>query len=449
VSLLHAGAGGNGPAFHLAGIPVRLEWTFLLWTVLIGSTLGSTELFVGWVVVLTLSILVHELGHAAAFRGWGVSSRIVLHVMGGVTIPTHNPPTRWGRIVVSLAGPFTGLLLFGLPAILIQGSWTATEPWGDILDFVIWVNVGWAVVNLLPVLPLDGGHVAHELLDAGTRGRGEVPARVLSIAVAAGVGIWAATQDFLFGAVFAGFFVLDNARALGSRREQGAVRDLKPAVEALESGHTDRALELARGALDKSKDNEIRALATEIGAWAALEAGNRARAQQILGDFPRGLEPSGHLQAFLRAATPADQVNATVDAWLDHHFLPPRTYVHQLHAAGLVDPVVDRLVASRADDAERARMGLQHALFLGGQFDASAKLGEAMLGMGTTEPIVAYNTACAHARAGRLDRAFAWLDRGIDLGFRSEQLLAEDPDLATVRADPRYALLRNRIEDRA
>ena len=445
MSLLTSGVGGNGPEFHLAGIPVRLEWTFLLWTVLIGSTLGSAELFVGWVVVVTLSILVHELGHAAAFRGWGVSSRIVLHVMGGVTIPTHNPPTRWGRIVVSLAGPFTGLILFGLPAIVIQGAWTATEPWGDILDFVVWVNVGWAAVNLLPVLPLDGGHVAHELLDAGTRGRGEVPARVLSILVAAGVGVWAATQDFLFGAVFAAFFVLDNGRALGARKERGAASDLQPAVAALEDGHTDRALELTRGVLDRSKDDRVRTLAVEIGAWAALEAGDPAAARQLLGDLPRGHQPSGHLQAFLTAPTPADQVNATVDAWLDRHFLPPRTYVHQLDAAGLVDPVLDRLVASRADDAEQARMGFQHTLFLGGLFDASAKLGEAMLGQGTTEPIVAFNTACAHARAGRLDRAFAWLDRAVDLGFRNEQLLADDPDLATVRADARYALLRNRI----
>jgi hypothetical protein len=125
--------------------------------------------------------------------------------------------------------------------------------------------------------------------------------------------------------------------------------------------------------------------------------------------------------------------------------VPPRSYVHHLAAAGLVDTVVDRLVASRADDAEQARMGLQHALFLGGQFDASARLGEAMVGAGTTEPVVAYNTACAHARAGRLDHALAWLGRAVDLGFDDQRLLAEDPDLAAVRADPRFAMLRNRL----
>ena len=189
-------------------------------------------------------------------------------------------------------------------------------------------------------------------------------------------------------------------------------------------------------ALDRSKDNEIRALATEIGAWAALEAGNRASAQQILGEFPRGLEPSGHLRAFLTAATPADQVNATVDAWLDHHFLSAPDLRPPAPRRRLGRP--RRRPAGRLPGRRRRAgpHGPPARPVLGGQFDASAKLGEAMLGMGTTEPIVAYNTACAHARAGRLDRAFAWLDRAIDLGFRSRQSWPSDPDLATVRADP-------------
>lgn len=428
----------NGPEFHLAGIPVRLEWTFLVFTVLIGSTLGELSLVIGWVVVVTLSILVHELGHAAALRGWGVPSRIVLHVMGGVTIPTRNPPTRWGRIVVSLAGPFTGMVLFGLPALLLEDAVAGQDPWHDIVRFVVWVNIGWALVNLLPVLPLDGGNVANELL-------GEVPARVLSVVVAAAVGVWAATEGFLFGAVFALFFLVDNVRALGARRERAVVADLQPATEALERGDTATALGLAQSVLARSRDNRVRALATEVGAWSALESGDTDGGRRFLAAYPRGVEPSGHLQAFLTEPTPADQVNATVDAWLDHRFVPPRTYTHQLAAAGLLDTVVDRLIASRADDAESARMAAQHALFLGGQFDASAKLGEAMLGAGNAEPIVAYNVACAHARAGRVDRALAWLDRAIQLGFRDDRLLAEDPDLAAVRADPRFAMLRNQL----
>ena len=438
MSLLTSGQGGGGPEFRLAGIPIRLEWTFILFTVLIGSTLGDAALFVGWVVVVTLSILVHELGHAAALRGWGISSRIVLHGLGGLTMHTTSPPTRWGRIAVSLAGPFTGIVLFGLPALLLEDAVAGQDPWHDIVRFVVWVNLGWAFVNLLPVLPLDGGNVTKELV-------GETPTRVVSIVVAAAVGLWALTQGFVFGAVFAAFFIVDNVRSFGQRRERAAATDLQAAAQALERGDLAGARRQTDDALERSRDTKVRALATELGAWTALEEGDPARARQLVDRYPRGMRPSGHLRAFVTEPTTADQVNATVDAWLAHQFLPPRAYVHHLAAAGLVDTVVDRLVDSRADDAERARMGLQHALFLGGQFDASAKLGEAMIGAGTTEPVVAYNTACAHARAGRLDRAFAWLDRAVDLGFRDGKLLADDPDLAAVRADPRYSLVRNRI----
>jgi Zn-dependent protease len=445
VSLLTTGHGGSGPEVRLGGIPIHLEWSSLFLLVLFGSSLGSVALIAAWVAIVLVSVLVHELGHALALRRWGVSSRIVLHAMGGVTIPTHRLPERSRRIAVSLAGPVTGMVLLGLPAVLVDQGWRAPDPWDDVLFLVVLVNIGYGIMNLLPVLPLDGGNVAFELIDLATGGRGAVPARVLSIVVAAGAGLWAATNDYFFGAIFALFFVADNVRALGRRHDQGAADDLQPAVAALEAGDTTTALGLAKGALDRSKDNRVRALATEIGAWSALESGDRAGAVQILQGHPGGFQPSGHLRAFLTEATPADQVNATVDAWLDHAFLPPRTYAHQLAAAGLTDDVVDRLIASRADDAEAARMGLQHTLFLGGQFDASARLGEAMLGAGTTEPIVAYNTACAHARAGRRDRAFAWLGRAVDLGFSDLNLLADDPDLATVRADPRYALIRNRI----
>jgi Zn-dependent protease len=430
VSLLTSGQGGGGPEFRLAGIPIRLEWTFLLFTVLIGSTLGDLALFIGWVVVVTLSILVHELGHAAALRGWGIPSRIVLHGLGGLTMHATSPPSRWGRIAVSLAGPFTGIVLFGLPAVLLEDTVAGQDPWHDIVRFVVWVNVGWAVVNLLPVLPLDGGNVALELL-------GERPTRVLSILVAAAVGAWALTEGFAFGAVFAAFFVIDNVRSLGTTRERGAATDLQAAAQALERGDLATARRQTDEALAQSRDAKVKALATELAAWTALEEGDPARARQLVEQYPRGIRPSGHLRAFTTEPSPAEQVNATVDAWLDRQFLPPRSYTHHLAAAGLVD--------SRADDAEQARMGLQHALFLGGQFDASARLGEAMLGAGSTEPVVAYNTACAHARAGRLDRAFAWLGRAVDLGFRDGKLLADDPDLATVRADPRYAILRNRL----
>lgn len=50
-----------------------------------------------------------------------------------------------------------------------------------------------------------------------------------------------------------------------------------------------------------------------------------------------------------------------------------------------------------------------------------------------------YNAACCHALAGELDAGFAALDRAVALGLRDRGQLLGDPDLAPVRADPRWA----------
>jgi Zn-dependent protease len=446
VSLIHPAEEGGGPGFRLAGIPIQVRWTFLVFTVLFGSSLEDPALIAAWVVLVGVSILVHELGHAFAFRIWHVESRVVLHPMGGVTIPIRGDlPNRWSSIVVSLAGPLSGMVLLGLPALVLFEADIVTDPWDDVLRLAVYVNVAWSVVNLLPILPLDGGNVMRSVLNSWTDGRGEVPARWLSIGVAAAVGVFAATQDFLFGGLYALFFAADNVRALRMGRDRAAAVDLKPVAQALESGDATRTTQLADDVLARARDPRVRAMAIELAAWAAVSDGDLDRARRALDGYPPGVDPSGHLLAFTREATPADQVNATVDAWLDQRYLPARTYVARLQAAGLTDVVVDRLLASRADDAEQARMGLQHALFLGDAFDASARLGEAMLGAGTTEPIVAFNVACAHARAGRRDAAFRALDQAVALGFRNPEMLEADEDLSSLRTDPRFAMVRNRV----
>jgi hypothetical protein len=197
--------------------------------------------------------------------------------------------------------------------------------------------------------------------------------------------------------------------------------------------------------LERSKDTRVLALATEVAAWASLELGDRPGAQRLLAAYPAGVERSGHLRALVTETDRAEQVNATVDAWLDQRWVPSRVYLDHVAEAGLLDEVVERVLASRADDADRARMALQHALFLGGRFELSARVGEALVAEGTTEPVVAFNTACAHARLGRIDAALASLGTAVDLGLENTSLLDEDPDLANVRMDPRFAMLRNRV----
>ena len=132
--------------FNLLGFPCRVHPAFFVLPVLFGAGLGSGEINAGvgillMAVVFFISILVHELGHALAFRYYNIPSRVVLYWMGGLAIPDSGgwrgarsrALTPEQQIVVSGAGPAAGLLLALVAALLLVsvGS-TASLGWAGV-----------------------------------------------------------------------------------------------------------------------------------------------------------------------------------------------------------------------------------------------------------------------------------------------------------------------------
>ncbi len=169
--------------FRLLGFPVRVHPWFWLVTVLLNGDrllrIGPEYLFM-WIAVVFVSILIHELGHALAFRRFGTDADIVLYAFGGLAIPTGHVSGRGRRIFVALAGPLAGFIVYGIvygTNAAFAWAWDANGPTnGPELAFLylqlVWVNLYWGLFNLLPVFPLDGGQVSRELclMKWGTRG---------------------------------------------------------------------------------------------------------------------------------------------------------------------------------------------------------------------------------------------------------------------------------------
>ena len=179
--------------FSIAGIPVRVHPLFWVIAILFGLSSSSLIHILLWVFAIFISILIHELGHAFAMRRYGQRSSIVLHGTGGLTIPEQ---ISWGsgtanialrpnqEILISLAGPFAGFLFaifILLITVVMGGVITLTALFGIIpfpiaqipnggdivntlLITLLWVNIFWGLVNLMPVYPLDGGNVARYVL---------------------------------------------------------------------------------------------------------------------------------------------------------------------------------------------------------------------------------------------------------------------------------------------
>jgi Zn-dependent protease/CBS domain-containing protein len=128
----------------------------------LASTLhGSTRFVVAaaFVVLLYLSVLVHELSHSLVARGYGLPvRRILLYPLGGFSEIEREPPTPGREFLVSAAGPALSLALaaagFGLVQVVPAGTIV-----GTLVSQLMWANLVVGVFNLLPGLPLDGGRM--------------------------------------------------------------------------------------------------------------------------------------------------------------------------------------------------------------------------------------------------------------------------------------------------
>ncbi len=132
---------------------------------LAGRFSGSTRYVVAaaFVVLLYLSVLVHELSHSLVARGYGLPvRRILLYPLGGLSEIEREPQTPGREFAVSAAGPALSLVLaavgYGLTKAIPDGI-----P-GVIVSQLCWANLVVGLFNLLPGLPLDGGRMLRAIV---------------------------------------------------------------------------------------------------------------------------------------------------------------------------------------------------------------------------------------------------------------------------------------------
>ncbi len=166
------------PSFQLAGIPVRIHWTFLLlvgWVALSTSAAGVGTVGVlanvALLVAVFVCVVLHELGHALAARRYGIETRdITLLPIGGVARLERLPRRPVEELVVALAGPAVNVVI--VLALLPLTGWTTAfasllEPLAFDVSLVrrlAAINVIMVAFNMLPAFPLDGGRVLRALL---------------------------------------------------------------------------------------------------------------------------------------------------------------------------------------------------------------------------------------------------------------------------------------------
>lgn len=157
-------------SFNLFGIPVRVQPWFWVTLALIGGGLSATDALSMFRVVMFVlagfvSVLVHELGHALTVRKFGLPTAITLIAFGGFASYPAGQLNRKQSFVVTAAGPALQLLLgilIGLSRLFIE------IPPASLLNnfayYLVLVSIFWAVLNCLPIYPMDGGQMLAAIL---------------------------------------------------------------------------------------------------------------------------------------------------------------------------------------------------------------------------------------------------------------------------------------------
>jgi Zn-dependent protease len=374
-------------------IPIFISPFFWVMALAIGwfSTQSVSETPL-WVVIILISVLFHEFGHALTAAAFGQKVLVELTGYGGLTIrPNGKSLKPWKEFLIGLNGPLAGFLLCAIAYYLLLAlpkSLEQSVP-AYMLTVGVYINLFWTIINLLPIQPLDGGKLLRVALEAFFGVKGTKIAFFLSIIVASVMGIFFFTrQSYLAGSIF---FLLayegyrDWSASLSMSdddSDEGLKEELRNAQYDLENENHELALQKFLKIREKVKSGVIFDVATQSAGSILAADGEKEKAYELLNPMRKQLSPRG-LQL------------------------------------------------------------LQHLAFALGYFDEVTKLGSEAF-QAFPDYDTALINACAHAKLGQVKPAVGWIQCAIKEGLPSPNIALQKSEFDTIRRDPLFQELKEK-----
>lgn len=193
--------------FRIGPWPVAVHWFFWLTMFLISLSYRELWVMLTFVALAFVAVLTHEIGHQLMFRRFDADGHILLYGFGGLAFGREVPfKKQW---LVSLGGPGMNLLT-GLPVwwyLNRMGGYASLGAYGGTIAGIwVFVTIWWGIFNLLPILPLDGGNIVHNL-SSQWKGRDTLRGtRICSVVTAVAFGCYVLWLDnAMFRAGLGGF----------------------------------------------------------------------------------------------------------------------------------------------------------------------------------------------------------------------------------------------------
>lgn len=403
--------------FRLLGFDVHVRTGFVIFLALI-VFLYQDEFglwLAGGIAVFTL---LHELGHAVAARSAGAHAEISLDFLAGYT--SYRPDPRrpispgW-QVVISGAGPAVHIAVSCAVLVAMGANPFSLDSVGqsDAAAALWWAGPAIGAMNLIPVLPLDGGHIAMTGVESVVGDKGPRYMAIASIVVTA----TGATYMFAIGrggfAIFIAFLLISQIQILqATGSKQGKAHPPNRAAEA-------------------------ETVAWETGRPGILEPGQR-------------LSPWYEAHRSILAGHRADAVKPILDdlaAPTPGRWAPPRG-ASGPHLKAIVDLLPPDLPVG---NPQSARVAVEIMLAVG-DYRRGGDYAAAVFNRHRTSPL-ALSVARAAAATGDVANAVAWLGAA-EAAARTEpdgyldllgHAIDQAPEFRSLRATPDFGTLRARL----
>ena len=285
-------------------IPLRISPFFFLVAGLIGwlytRTLVGTLI---WIGIIFVSVLFHEMGHAITSKFFGQSPRIELVAFGGLTYPAGKKIKKWKEFLVVLNGPLFGFLLFLFATFMLRVFPMNPQSlsYGIVKTLQI-VNLFWTVVNLIPILPLDGGQLMRIVLEGIFKTRGLKIALIASMVFAIVLAFYCFTIKFLIAGILFLLFAFQNFQGFRQLRyvtttdgDDHLKEKLQQGELAFHQGDEKQAQEVFEALMQEAKEGVIHMIAAGYLARIYARQDRLDEALNLLLPMKKELSPDGIL----------------------------------------------------------------------------------------------------------------------------------------------------------
>ncbi|MBI5346732.1 MAG: M50 family metallopeptidase [Chlamydiae bacterium] len=271
-------------------IPIMIHPFFWVFAALIGWMMSPNILGMAiWIFIIFVSVLFHELGHALMAMAFKQKPRIQLVALGGLTSYEGKNLNFGQQFLIVLNGPVFGLILFGLMSALLWIDQITNPLLLNTIKILQFVNFIWSVLNLVPIIPLDGGQLLRIALEAFLGVKGFKISLIVSLVLALLTALFFfAAQNILMGSLFflfafQSFDMYKKAKNLSSfdRKEVNA-DELRQGEVLFEDGKKDEAKKIFEDIRHKTKEGLLFIAATHYLALIEYEDKNNLQSYNLL-----------------------------------------------------------------------------------------------------------------------------------------------------------------------